>query len=89
MPLPLSVIYGELSRRLCRSHHVMPPDARRNACLQEHSDEAAHEPHRGEVSEVRNPLTLYHLQGDPSTPLRSVFGMTYKEKAPLQHPTKI
>ena len=31
---------------------------------------------------VRNPLALYHLQGDPSTPLRSVFGMTYKEKAP-------
>ena len=71
---------------------VISPDARRNACLQEHSDEAAHEPQRGEVgachpppvipSDVRNSLALYHLQGDPSTPLRSVFGMTYKEKAP-------
>ena len=82
MPLPLSVIYGELSRRLCHSHHVIPPDARRNACLQEHFDGAAHEPRRGKVSEARNPLAPYPLQGDPSTPLRSVFGMTYKEKAP-------
>ncbi len=55
---------------------VIPSDARRNACLQEHSDEAAHEPHRGEVSEARNPPALCHLRGDPSTPLRSVFGMT-------------
>ena len=41
---------------------VIPSDARRNACLQEHSDEAAHEPHRGEVSEARNPLARDRLQ---------------------------
>ena len=44
------------------SQCVIPPDARRNACLQEHFDEAAHEPHRGEVSEARNPLARDRLQ---------------------------
>ena len=38
---------AERSRELL--FHVIPSDARRNACLQEHSDEAAHEPQRGEV----------------------------------------
>ena len=61
---------------------VIPPDARRNACLQEHFDETAHEPHRGEVSGARNPPESDKRRGDPSTSLRSVFGMTYKEKAP-------
>ena len=50
----------------------------RNACLQEHFDDAAHEPHRGEVSKARNPPAHYPLRGDPSTSLRSVFGMTYE-----------
>ena len=70
--------------------HVISSDARRNACLQEHSDEAAHEPQRGEVSEQGVSLrrgipwqgTGCNKRGDPSTSLRSVFGMTYKEKAP-------
>ena len=41
---------------------VIPSDARRNACLQERFNDAAHEPQRGEVSEqrrasaTRNPL---------------------------------
>ena len=41
--------------------YVIPPGARRNACLQEHFDEAAHEPQRGEVSEARNPLARDRL----------------------------
>ena len=54
--------------------------------MQEHSDEAAHEPHRGEAAEgvspsviprnemTRNPLALYHLRGDPShTSARAVW----------------
>ena len=41
------------------SRPVIPPDARRNACLQEHFDEAAHESRRGEVSgQGRAPLPV-------------------------------
>ena len=62
----------------CTRSSVIPSDARRNACVQEHFDDAAHEPHRGEVSKARNPPAHYPLRGDPSTSLRSVFGMTYE-----------
>ena len=63
---------GEVGRAC--SLPVIPSDARRNACLQEHFDDAAHELHRGEVSEARDPPALCHLRGDPS----HSFGMTEK-----------
>ena len=52
---------------------VIPPDARRNACLQEHFDEAAHE-REARISEARNPVARDKMQmrGDPS----HTFGMT-------------
>ena len=58
--------------------------------MQEHSDEAAHEPQRGEVSEARNPPARGRIQkrGDPShTRARFEksapvwFGMTKEERA--------
>ena len=61
---------AERSRELL--FNVISSDARRNACLQEHSDEAAHEPQRGEVSEARNPPESDKKRGDPS----HSFGMT-------------
>ena len=67
---------------------VSPPDARRNACLQEHSDETAREPHRGEVSGARNPPESDKRRGDPSRARARVFcrallpfGMTRESEA--------
>lgn len=60
----------------------------RKARLQEHFD-AAHEPHRGEVSKARNPPAHYPLRGDPSTSLRSVFGMTYEADGRFPPPSPL
>ena len=73
--VPFFVLYASAPRPPLP---VIPSDARRNACLQERAVKSAHEPHRGEVSEARNPPAHYPLRGDPSTSLRSVFGMTYE-----------
>ncbi len=46
----------------------------RNACLQEHSDEAAHEPHRGEVSgQVRAPLPRHSARREEECLLAGAF----------------
>ena len=56
-----SIFVGQSQGGQGREHPplVIPSDARRNTCLQEHSADAAHEPQQGEVSEdVSHPSVI-------------------------------